>query len=866
MSILQALENIKIPYPTEGIIRTAQLDDTVAPADSAQLAVNMNFDRVGALQTRPGITQYADDLASAIENYGTLRNAVIPPGFDQLFQLGSTSDIAAADFLNPSAVRLSSTKIAVFWTGPSGHGFAQNFTLDETNGNLLGLGTPLEYFTSPVLQNKAILVSSGVVLNRIISSSNQAYAVPLDCSADTIVAGTPLNDTSPVVDTALASVDSTHIICFSSNSSTGALEATIFEVNIGALTVSQPGSLLVIAGASRFNSCVAIGDGLHFLNFWSGSSSSDAQIFLVNTGTWAITAVGTALSYTGGDASQANAAATLNDGQHFINVYSLDFALVVQTFNVDPSTFAVTTVGTPLAGDNTNGTPVAVAGLNDDQHFVAFYAESIGSGFAQMINVAPSTFNVTAVGSAVGGYEFGDTNSISAFSMDGPKAMVVYENHNDETGQAAAFEALGTVVNGRWLYAGYGTKVANVPAGSTTWTDRRSGLAMVSKPRFAQYLNYIWMVNGNAQIGGNQVATSKGGNFGIDLIPVGFPPGDFISAGFEGRVWVANKTLGVIYYTDIVQFTPPTTYTLTYDPAVNFISEISPQTGEQFTALFEVPRALLVFTENTITRIYGASSIDAYPAYNVGTYSQESIIQTKTGIFFHHSSGFYQFDYGSQPVEISRRIIDFVMAIPRSEYGNITGVWDGFDNVEWSVGQVVVEGVVFANCVVRYTISTQVWTVYDYPLNQINAMIYYDDGTNLNHIVGVINTVSTAANKTGRLDVGTTDFGQPFYFEYIDRWRSYTDMYYQTVQISGINIYSENAAGANVLYQIQKSGPNAWLPLGTVTEANNSVMPNVQTEDFDVARLRIVGNTKGTVVVIHGIEILQLTVKGQEEN
>ena len=46
------LKNIKIPYPTEGVIRSAQLNDTVTPENSVQLAMNVNFDRVGAMQTR----------------------------------------------------------------------------------------------------------------------------------------------------------------------------------------------------------------------------------------------------------------------------------------------------------------------------------------------------------------------------------------------------------------------------------------------------------------------------------------------------------------------------------------------------------------------------------------------------------------------------------------------------------------------------------------------------------------------------------------------------------------------------------------------------------------------------------------------
>ncbi len=199
-------------------------------------------------------------------------------------------------------------------------------------------------------------------------------------------------------------------------------------------------------------------------------------------------------------------------------------------------------------------------------------------------------------------------------------------------------------------------------------------------------------------------------------------------------------------------------------------------------------------------------------------------------------------------------------AIPRANYDDITGVYDGFDTVEWSIGQVVVEGVVFSNCYVRYTLSTQVWTVYDYPSFDSTAMIFYDDGVEINHLVG------TESGKTGQLDVGFTDFGAPFYFEFIGRWSSFTDMYYKQKNISGFNVYSENAGGANLMYQIQKSGPNAWQPLGTVSELNNALMPSAATDDFDVMRLRLAGNTSGVQIVVHSIEITQLTIKGQDVN
>lgn len=385
-----------------------------------------------------------------------------------------------------------------------------------------------------------------------------------------------------------------------------------------------------------------------------------------------------------------------------------------------------------------------------------------------------------------------------------------------------------------------------------------------NKVRYAQYLNLTWIASG---IDGEAIKTFNGTTFGTTQVPAGFPKGDYIQAGFEGRVWVAQKNTGVVWYTDIVQFTPPSTYSLTFDAATNFIKNFSPQDGEQITGLATVPRALLVFKQNHIFRVYGATSVDAYPAYDVGTFSQESIVQTKDGLYFHHSSGFYKFTYDGQPTEISRRVIDFIKAISLSNYSKVCGIWDGYDAIEWSVGLVVVEGVTFTNCVMRYTISTQVWTIYDYTgnsstaiNNKLTAMLRFNDGISIRSFAG------NNDGKVGIMGSGNTDFGVGFYYEFIDRWRSFTDMYAQTKAISGVNFYSENAAGANVFYQIQKAPANEWKPIDKVTDENNALFPNASTDDFTVVRLRMAGFTNGTPVVVHGIEILSLQVKGYDKN
>ena len=426
-------------------------------------------------------------------------------------------------------------------------------------------------------------------------------------------------------------------------------------------------------------------------------------------------------------------------------------------------------------------------------------------------------------------------------------------------GSITSFGAINILGGSNVLFSQVGTDISVWFGG--VWATVRTLSTGLYKARYSQWLNRTWMVNGSA---GDPVMTSNGGAFSTSNVPNNpdtFPKGDFIQAGFDGRVWVANAALDALYYTDIVQFNG-TSYTapLTFTASVNYIKWLSPQDGESITGLFRIPRALLVFKQNHIYRVYSTSSVDPFPAYNVGTYSQESIIQTKDGLYFHHSSGFYKFAYDGQPVEISRRVIDFVKAISRSNYGNVVGVYDGFDNVEWAVGSVTVEDVTYTNCVMRYTISTQVWTIYDYPGNPITAMIRFDSTTSIKSLIG------TLAGKVGALDTGNTDFSASIPYELIDRWRSFTEMYSKSKAISGIMVSAQNGGGTLLQYQTEKAPANVWTDIDTLDENYDSLFPNASTDDFNIVRLRLRGNSSGTPIIVNGIELLSIQDKGLNQN
>jgi len=430
------------------------------------------------------------------------------------------------------------------------------------------------------------------------------------------------------------------------------------------------------------------------------------------------------------------------------------------------------------------------------------------------------------------------------------------------SGSVKAFGALNLLGGAQVLYAQVG---ATIYAWSgLAWVSVRGSLTGSGKARFSQFLNRIWMVNGSS---GDVPKTSNGTAFDTTDVPATFPKGDFIQAGFGGRVWIGDASKDILYYTEIVDSSDGITYDtpLVFDITKNFLSKFSPQDGESMTGLFRVPKALLVFKQNHIYRVYGVDSnnlgnVDDYPAYNVGTFSQESIVQAKDGVYFHHSSGFYKFAYDTQPTEISRRVIDFVKAIPRSAYENVVGVYDGYDAVKWSVGSLTVEGVTYANCQMRYSISTQVWTIYDYAGTNITALIKFDNGTTIEQVCG------TSTGLVGKLDSGYTDFGADIYYELIDRWRSFTDMFCHSKNESGIALLTENAGGALFQYQTEKAFPNVWTDIDTVSEEYASIFPNASTDDFNLIRTRLRGYSKGEPIIYHGIELLSIQDKGLNKN
>lgn len=387
-----------------------------------------------------------------------------------------------------------------------------------------------------------------------------------------------------------------------------------------------------------------------------------------------------------------------------------------------------------------------------------------------------------------------------------------------------------------------------------TWTSKRTALT-ANKARFVTYLNYVFMVNGA------QATAIWDGNPANSFVTTGnasnAPIGKFIE-NFRSRVWIAGNSTypDRVYFSSIPSSVTTPVISWDTDVATGQWIDISPSDGENITALQRFRTAMIVFKTDHLYRLFDIGQTDPDPFYNVGTSSQESIVETKSGLYFHHRTGFYIYNIDGRVQEISRPITDIVKVISPSWYQHVTG-WveqDG-DHVCWSVGSVSYEGVTYTNMVVRYTISTQVWTCYDYP-TRIRASLrrapYYTDGTTVFSLVG-----DTSGNVLEH-DTGVTDNGTPIKYSVTHRWEN-LDALLSTNKIIMIGNFSHTGgAGSTVSVQTEENDPYSltdWKrTIGQLKDYNTTF----STLDIKARKLRfrVFGSSTGQPFVLHGYELI----------
>lgn len=388
-----------------------------------------------------------------------------------------------------------------------------------------------------------------------------------------------------------------------------------------------------------------------------------------------------------------------------------------------------------------------------------------------------------------------------------------------------------------------GTAVYYLSGG--TWTSKRT-VTTGKKSRFSTFLNYVFMVNGT------DATAVWDGNTANSFITTGnaasAPIGKFIE-NYRARMWITGNSTypDRLYYSSIP--TSVTTPVITWDTDVTTGQwiDVSPSDGENITALHRTKDSLLVFKNNHIYRVNSVSQADPDPKFNVGTYSQESIVEAKNGVYFHHPTGIYR--YNGEVQEISRPVRDFIENITLANYSKVSGCLevDG-DHIQWSIGDVTVKGISYSNAVLRYSISTQVWTAYSYP-TQFLVSASYNDGSSLFTLVG------DESGNILKLGVGNTDNGTSINYLITHPFDNIDGFNASRKTLNKILFLNKGMAGANVNYQIENDVLNDWTKkVGQIKQGDTGFGSlAIKGKKF---KFRVSGVSTGEPIIYRGFEVL----------
>jgi len=378
-----------------------------------------------------------------------------------------------------------------------------------------------------------------------------------------------------------------------------------------------------------------------------------------------------------------------------------------------------------------------------------------------------------------------------------------------------------------------------------SWTKVLEDDTKDLKTRFITFLDRVIRLNGT------QTAQAWDGNAGAWSQYSGTSAGDLnlddidsykgtIMESFKLRLYMigdANKP-DRMYFSKIVD----TNRYITWAPTKDWV-DINPNDGDNLTGLKRFGLNLLIFKKNFLYRYKGIANMDPEPLIPVGTHSNESIVSTKSGVFFHHPSGIYLYN-GGFPQEVSLPISPFINGISYVNYPNIVS-WSDSDHVYFSVGDVTVGGVAFTNIVLRRTLSSQVWTIYSMG-SEIKKACSYNSGSIIERVVGDDNGYIL------QWDTGTTDNGSPINYRLMTKWYELGSLS-NTFAIRKLAALCDKAQASVISCQVDSEDTKV-IPIGQLKK-----YLNIFEQEIKGHRVRFIlsGSSRVEPFIFNGIEILE---------
>lgn len=243
---------------------------------------------------------------------------------------------------------------------------------------------------------------------------------------------------------------------------------------------------------------------------------------------------------------------------------------------------------------------------------------------------------------------------------------------------------------------------------SNAWAISKADDTVSALPVFTTFIDYAFRTNGSDAMGSSaDLATWGTTNCLATLKPK-------YTCVWEDRIYAGNdnsttKYPSRIYWSSLPSGTP---LAVTWTSASDY-ADINPDDNDVITWLEPFGKMLLVFKEKALYR-WTFGQVEPDKIIDQGTPQGRTVKQIQGICFFANKFGVWAFTGSGYPQIISRKVQDFIDAIPAANLIEMRAEID-HDHYYLHIGNVTVNTVSFSNVMLVYTISLKSWHLETYP-------------------------------------------------------------------------------------------------------------------------------------------------------
>ena len=287
--------------------------------------------------------------------------------------------------------------------------------------------------------------------------------------------------------------------------------------------------------------------------------------------------------------------------------------------------------------------------------------------------------------------------------------------------------------------------------------------------------------------------------------------------------------------------------------------DINPDDGGYNTAFADTSTFCLLFKNNAMYRLDTvAKSTQAQNIFNVGAVSQEAVTACQGIVYFFSGSGIYSTD-GSFPVQQGRgQIQDIIDAIPQANWASVSAGSDEF-NVYFSIGTVTLnanteDSVTLANCVLKFSVRDQSWSVHTYA-NLFKFFASYTD----TH--GRVLRGASTVGDVQTLNLGTSDNTAVIDFEMETQDIEFADRSHLIKIADRIAVFTQNGQDSSL--QCKCDGEAKDIPIKLTRRVNIGKDIDLEGHFF---RFRWFGTATGKPPMFEGFTLETISDMGQNQS